>query len=135
MDIIDVFKLLSDASRLRIMNLLHQQQSMCVCELEYVLGLSQPNLSKHLNNMKKLEIVDDTKRNKFVYYSINKNFLLNFPFVSGVLENEVKKSNICLQDSKSLKEYVNSDICCDTISIAIANQNRREKGDIENEKN
>lgn len=124
--VVEVFKLLSDTSRLRIINLLYQQKRMCVCELEYVLNLSQPNLSKHLANMKKLGIVDDSKKNKFTYYSINKGFLSQFPFVEEVLENEVRQLEICCKDLNGLTKYVTSDLCCDTVVIKNKTKNKGE---------
>lgn len=115
MTIVDVFKLLSDTSRLRILYLLNQNEDICVCEFEYMLELSQPNLSKHLNNMKKIGVVEDEKKDKFVFYRLSKEFLSQFPFVSEALE-EAGKFEVCKKDYKKLQEYKESDLCCTSLS-------------------
>ncbi|WP_199172686.1 metalloregulator ArsR/SmtB family transcription factor [Petrotoga sp. 9PWA.NaAc.5.4] len=42
----ELFKSLGDENRLRILNLLMQQQELCVCELEVLLEMTQSNVSK-----------------------------------------------------------------------------------------
>ena len=44
---IKVMKALSDPNRIKIIKLL-QHKRLCVCELQYALGISQPTVSKHL---------------------------------------------------------------------------------------
>ena len=55
-----VFKVFSDKNRLRIISLLSNRK-MCVCELAFVLGVTQPSISRHLKKMKKAGIVQDEK--------------------------------------------------------------------------
>ena len=45
-NMIEIMKALADENRLRIVHLLLQEQ-LCVCELEYVLQMSQTNVSRH----------------------------------------------------------------------------------------
>jgi len=45
-----IFKALADINRVRILKLL-QKQKMCVCELAFVLGVTQPCVSKHLKKL------------------------------------------------------------------------------------
>ncbi len=52
MTIVNMFKALSDENRLRIMSLLIREE-LCVCEIEVILELSQSNVSRHLNKLKK----------------------------------------------------------------------------------
>ncbi|MFV0395074.1 MAG: ArsR/SmtB family transcription factor [Coprobacillaceae bacterium] len=115
MTIVDVFKLLSDTSRLRILYLLNHNEDICVCEFEYILGLSQPNISKHLNNMKKMGVVEDEKKDKFVFYRLSEEFLSQFLFVSESLK-ETGKFEVCKKDYEKLQEYKKSDLCCTTLS-------------------
>lgn len=70
MSIIEVLKVISDNNRLRILNLLHAQE-LCVCELEYLLGISQSNLSKHLRLMTDVGFLENRRQNKFAYYKLN----------------------------------------------------------------
>src|SRR3990172_11148564 len=46
-DFAKLFRALADPNRLRILNIL-SHQAMCVCDLQAVLGLSQPFISRHL---------------------------------------------------------------------------------------
>jgi len=46
----DLIKTCADSTRLRILALLARKK-MCVCELAFVLGITQPAVSKHLKKM------------------------------------------------------------------------------------
>ena len=58
-----VFKALSDKNRLRIMNMLCYK-SLCVCEITYILQLSQSTVSGHLRVLKDAELVIDYRLNR-----------------------------------------------------------------------
>jgi ArsR family transcriptional regulator len=68
--IVDIFKALSDATRLRILSALTVQE-LCVCELESVLFESQPKISKHLTKLYDLGLVKRDRRAQFITYSLN----------------------------------------------------------------
>jgi ArsR family transcriptional regulator len=46
-DFIRVMKALSDPNRVKVVKML-QHKEMCVCEIQFALGLAQPTVSKHL---------------------------------------------------------------------------------------
>lgn len=73
-----IFKILSDETRLRILILLYQED-LCVCQLSSILKVPQPRISKNLSKLRDLDLVDDERREKFVYYSLKKenNILIN----------------------------------------------------------
>jgi ArsR family transcriptional regulator len=54
------FKALADPTRLRIMNLL-LRSSFCVCEMERILGLPQPLLSRHLAHLRSCGLVESQR--------------------------------------------------------------------------
>lgn len=62
-----VMKALSDPNRVKILKLL-QQKMLCVCELQYALGLSQPNVSKHLKILEESGLVEFQKDGLWVNY-------------------------------------------------------------------
>ena len=64
------FKAVSDQTRLRIMILLYHQE-LYVCEISGILDLPQPKISKHLTKLRDLGLVKDSRREKFVSYSLN----------------------------------------------------------------
>lgn len=64
-----LLKALADPSRLRILNILLQQET-CVCDLQSVLGLPQPLLSRHLAYLRNAGIVQDRREGPRVWYSL-----------------------------------------------------------------
>ena len=65
----DYFKGLADINRLRIMNLLLNGE-LCGCDIQYVIGTSQSNVSRHLNYLKKSGLVSDRRAGYRVYYRL-----------------------------------------------------------------
>lgn len=66
-----LFKALSDPTRLRCLVLLIRQDELCVCELTQALGLPQPKISHHLAALRRAELVSDRKVGLWIYYRIN----------------------------------------------------------------
>jgi ArsR family transcriptional regulator len=64
-----LFKALADPNRLRIVNIL-SQESLCVCDLQSVLGLSQPFISRHLAYLRRVGLVRDRREGPRVCYSL-----------------------------------------------------------------
>ena len=63
------FKALADEKRLRIIKLLMNKE-MCICELMVCLGMTQPNLSHHIEILENVGIVKRKKKGKWAYCSI-----------------------------------------------------------------
>jgi ArsR family transcriptional regulator len=64
---IKVMKALSDPNRVKILKLL-QQKTMCVCELQGALQISQPSVSKALKMLEEVGLVDYRKEGLWVNY-------------------------------------------------------------------
>jgi DNA-binding transcriptional ArsR family regulator len=64
-----IFKALADETRLRILNLLRARE-MCVCEIMIALNLTQPTASHHLRILESAELVEDSRKGKWVFYKI-----------------------------------------------------------------
>ena len=89
---IRVMKALSDPNRVKIVKLL-QQKTMCVCELQGALDISQPSVSKHLKILEESGLVESSKDGLWVNY-----FLADgreSPYAASLLGN--------------LKHWLNSD--------------------------
>ncbi len=70
---LEIFKALSDKTRLRIFCLLCRfPQEMCVCEIVDALQESQYKVSRHLKILKYARLVLETKKGKWVYYDLAK---------------------------------------------------------------
>ncbi len=72
MNIVDYMKLLADETRLRCLMLLLKEGELCVCELTYALGLSQPKISRHLATLREAEIVQSRREGLWVYYALHR---------------------------------------------------------------
>jgi len=66
---IKVMKALSDPNRVKIVKLL-QHKTLCVCELQGVLGISQPTVSKHLKVLEEAGLATSKKDGLWVNYSL-----------------------------------------------------------------
>jgi ArsR family transcriptional regulator len=73
-----LLKALSDPTRLRMVNLL-DAQSLCVRDLQEVLGLSQPLVSHHLTILRAANLVRTQRQGARVCYSLSRAPFLNYP--------------------------------------------------------
>ena len=110
MEVETVFKALGDTNRLRIVNLLLHGE-LCVCDIQYVLENSQPNISRHLAYLKRSEMVLDRRDGYRVFYRLanakraEKKRL--FEFLRRIFESEDQLK----QDTQRLKEAIASGSC------------------------
>jgi len=65
----EIFKALSDANRLKIMNFL-QSGEKCVCEILPHVGTSQSNVSQHLKVLRNAGLISYRKDGKKIIYFI-----------------------------------------------------------------
>jgi ArsR family transcriptional regulator len=68
-DILKVFKTLSDPTRLRIIFLL-LGRDLCVCELTFILKMSQSRVSHQLRILRDAGLVEDKRDGKWMIYGI-----------------------------------------------------------------
>jgi ArsR family transcriptional regulator len=85
-DLVQIYQCLCDETRLRILNLL-TQGPLCVCHLQEVLGEPQVKISKHLSYLKGKEVVDATRHQNWMIYSL-----------PSKCPTELEASLKCLQD-------------------------------------
>ena len=63
------FQALGDNTRLRLLNLMGEQE-ICVCYLVEILGQSQPKISRHLAYLRRAGIVAARREGKWMHYRI-----------------------------------------------------------------
>jgi len=68
MDLVSLFKGLSDPIRLRIFHALVVKGELCVCHLTDALVLPQSTISRHLSVLKNSGLVDSEREGKWIYY-------------------------------------------------------------------
>lgn len=79
-----VMKALSDPSRIKIVKLL-QHRTMCVCELQGILELAQPTVSKHLRLLEDAGLVESSREGLWVNYNLSNGAAS--PYVATLLGN------------------------------------------------
>ena len=67
---LQVFKCLSDETRLMLVLLIAKEQSLCVCEMTYALEESQPKVSRHLAQLRQCGLLMDQREGQWVYYRL-----------------------------------------------------------------
>ena len=103
----EFFKLFSDETRLRCINLIYQNQSLCVCELTYALELSQPKISRHLALLRQSGLIVDKRIGQWVYYSINPQLQEDLQNLLFHITTSLIHNQMAITDSKRLKEMKN----------------------------
>jgi ArsR family transcriptional regulator len=66
-----LFAVLANPTRLRCLLLLLAHQELCVCELTHVIGAAQPNVSRHLAQLREIQLVLDRRDGQWIYYRLN----------------------------------------------------------------
>ena len=67
---IDLFKVLSDPTRLKIFQILFKKEARCVGDLVDMLDQPQPTISRHLNHLKKLGILSCVRDGTWMWYEV-----------------------------------------------------------------
>ncbi|ORM72577.1 transcriptional regulator [Pantoea wallisii] len=68
---LQLFKNLSDDTRLTLVLLLKEQGELCVCELCDALALSQPKISRHLALLRTSGLLLDRRDGKWIHYRLS----------------------------------------------------------------
>lgn len=68
---LQLFKNLSDETRLGIVLLLREMGELCVCDLCTALAQSQPKISRHLAMLRESGLLLDRKQGKWVHYRLS----------------------------------------------------------------
>jgi DNA-binding transcriptional ArsR family regulator len=65
----EIFKVLGDSTRIKIVHAL-SRETLGVCDISYLLGISQSAVSHQLRVLRNLKIVKGQKRGRRVFYSL-----------------------------------------------------------------
>ncbi|ENK0838709.1 metalloregulator ArsR/SmtB family transcription factor [Clostridium botulinum] len=101
-EIINLFKALSDETRVRILILLYKQK-LCVCQMCGIMGESQPKISKHLARLKSIGLIKDERQEQFIYYYLN--------YENELLKDLLHKIILNLENSSIIKKDLNNLEC------------------------
>ena len=82
-DLADLFKVLGDSTRVRILSALFQAE-MCVCDIAALLGMNQSAISHQLRVLKQAKLVKYRRDGKVVYYSLDDEHVISI-FDQGLI--------------------------------------------------
>lgn len=116
--LINVFKILSDETRLRIIILLAQEE-FCVCQLGGVLAVSQPNVSKHLSKLRDVGFVSVERKEKFMFYRLVKENLVLGDITSNILDNIHEFPQLLADQSRIVDKEHYFNQCCDKNMVKV----------------
>lgn len=106
--ITELFKALSDETRLRIIHLIYQHD-LCVCELVEILEESQPKISKHIAKLRQINLVITERNEQYIYYKFNHQNLSYEKIVSNMI-NETLHVEVFKKDMERL-QAIESFVC------------------------
>ncbi|MFA5010628.1 MAG: metalloregulator ArsR/SmtB family transcription factor [Ignavibacteria bacterium] len=90
-----IFKALSDSSRIRIIKML-QRKPLCVCEIREILNLATSTVSKHLSILREAGLIVDWKDGKWINYKIN-------PAPDSLASNALLYIQMQIEDDSTIK--------------------------------
>ena len=109
-DIIRVFKALSEPTRLRIFMLLAEQE-LCVCELTYILEMSQSRVSHQLRLLRDADLVEDVRDGRWIIYRVPEGVRSTFkPLIERFAGNATLPSRRLVQDLERLDICLRDDV-------------------------
>lgn len=66
----EIFKILGDATRIKILHALSRQE-LCVCDISAIVGMAQSAVSHQLRLLRSLRLVKYRKEGKMAWYSLD----------------------------------------------------------------
>lgn len=98
-----VFKVLSDETRMRILNLLFEEEC-CVCEVMQALEIPQYRASRGLINLYEAGFLKMRKDGLWVFYSLDKENLTGYRLkLAEAVKEALKDNSIAALDKERLK--------------------------------
>ena len=107
---VKALKALADQNRLRIVMLLAQAPA-CVCELAFVLGLTQPAVSRHLKKLKEAGLIESEQESFWTNYRLSRKALLKGSLVK-ILERNLSGDQQIKSDRQKIKRAERTKLCC-----------------------
>jgi len=109
-DFANIFKALSDPTRLRIMLLLRQRE-LCVCELMFILKMEQSRVSHHMRVLRDGGIAETVRDGRWIIYRIPEEMKdLLAGLFSGTLRERIELSREASEDGRKLESCIQENI-------------------------
>ena len=104
--ITQLFKSLSEPTRIRIIWLLQEEGELCVCDLMQVLDLPQSTVSRHLAYLRNAYIINDQRKGVWMHYRLTGNVNELSTEILNALKSAAKRSPQAAKDSSYLRKYL-----------------------------
>lgn len=88
---LQLFKNLSDDTRLSLVLLLREKGELCVCELTATLKESQPKVSRHLALLRESGLLIDRRDGKWIHYRLS-------PHMPAWAATVIEQAYLCQRD-------------------------------------
>ncbi len=116
-DLVNIFKALSDETRLRILKLLEHGE-LCVCDMVAAFDMMQPRISFHLAALKSAGLVKDRREGKWMHYKIDDSDLFKRLLLLSIMEKIPEET--LKEDRKRLEKFMKTknqviplnEVCC-----------------------
>lgn len=105
-----VFKALADINRVRILKLL-ERRKLCVCELAFVLGITQPSVSRHLKRLGKVGLVGSEQDGFWTNYYLRKDNVYGRVLLRS-LKDWLNDEVVVKKDLEKVKKANRRKLCC-----------------------
>jgi len=106
-----VFRALADPTRLRLLNLMGDQE-LCVCFFVEVLNAPQPKISRHLAYLRRAGIVSARRDGKWMHYRVT---IPRDPHAAAILRTTLDSLNQDRDMQRDLERLSNA--CCSPQSL------------------
>jgi len=101
-----IFKALSDETRLRIMSLLIEGRELCVCDIMAVLKLPQSTVSRHLSYLRNAGLVSGRRQGVWMYYQVDLTGSVHSAPLITLLGEMMEDSAQALVEKRSLEFHL-----------------------------
>ena len=106
----DILKAAADPTRLRLLNLL-RLGSICVCDLQAVLRMPQPTVSRHLAALRHAGLVNDVRKATRIVYSLTPGVTTQIDALHNLLDRCCPEDPVMRADIVRFREAVAEGTC------------------------
>ncbi len=105
-----VLKACADKNRIRILKLL-ERRNLCVCEIAFVLGITQPSVSRHLKKLKKAGLIEAQQDSFWTNYVLKPRSTYSRAILS-LMKKWLNDDTLIKQDIVKIKRANREKLCC-----------------------
>jgi len=106
----ELLRAAADPTRLRLLNLL-RLGSICVCDLQAVLRIPQPTVSRHLAALRHAGLVSDVRKGMRIVYSLTPGMTTEVEALHDFLDRCCPEDAVMRADIARFREAVANGLC------------------------